>query len=378
MMFFGKAVRQREISELRHELASTHERYEEQLRELKELVAEKDRQLVQLQQQGDSEAEVMKYHLQGGEMLTSIREGLAGSAKQLIDEGRALKQLDQIFDHTREALQKLSQRADLINEQADVSMEAATVLDTTAHAISQLVASIQEISDQTNLLALNAAIEAARAGEAGRGFAVVADEVRNLAGKAHAASQQIEALVGQVLEQTVSIKAIVHDNQNSAADVSASSTQIDGVVGDVIGRSDHMQRVIRIATTASFLNTVKLDHAVWKNQVYGLIERHDFSAGANRHTECRLGKWYYEGYGGRKYAELRSFKALEEPHRQVHDAGREALACGQRGDYKAMLNCLQQMESASIRVVKSLDSLLGDVVRGVCLKAGSLLPVSVA
>jgi hypothetical protein len=132
-------------------------------------------------------------------------------------------------------------------------------------------------------------------------------------------------------------------------------------VADVIARSDHMQRVIRLATTAAFLNTVKLDHAVWKNQIYNMIERGDFETGANCHTECRLGKWYYEGYGGRKYADMNSFRALEAPHRQVHDAGRAALAAGARKDYNAMTQQLEQMENASLNVVRCIDNLMKEV-----------------
>lgn len=344
-------------------LSDMQSNYQREIDEIRELLAEKDTQLKNIQHQGDSDAAILSHQLKGGEMLFSIRDGLAQSAEELISERKALKQLDVAFADTRKALKTLNERANLINEQANASMEAATVLDQTAHLISNLVTSIQEISDQTNLLALNAAIEAARAGTAGRGFAVVADEVRSLAAKAHDASQEIERLVTLVIDQTTSIKSVVNSNHEVATDVAASSTQIDSVVGDVIDRSDHMQRVIRLATTASFLNTVKLDHAVWKNQIYSLIESGNFAAGANSHTECRLGQWYYEGYGGRKYGHLSSFKSLENPHREVHISGREALKAGEAGNLKSMASHIQKMESASLQVVKGLENLMSEVAR---------------
>lgn len=357
-MFLSRRKQREKEEELQALIKDLKAEHLKEKQELQLLLAEKDDQIEKLMQESDSESGVMSYQLKGGEMLLSIRDGLMSTAEELINERKSLKELDNVFDHTREALNKLGHRANLINDQANASMNAASVLDTTAHSISQLVSSIQEISDQTNLLALNAAIEAARAGTAGRGFAVVADEVRALAGKAHVASQEIENLVTQVIDQTGSIKSVVKQNQEVASDVAASSTQIDSVVGDVINRSDHMQRVIRISTTASFLNTVKLDHAVWKNEIYGLIERGEFSERASNHTECRLGHWYYEGYGGRKYSGLNSFKALESPHRQVHESGILALSCGEKGDFQGMLRHLERMESASLSVVRYIDNLM--------------------
>ena len=358
-MWFNRGNNQNndELEKLRAEnqaLRAKVHQYEQELEE-------SEGQLIVSQKKQATCRSLTHEQLKGNDMLQQVSVDLRDNANHLRGEQEGIAELGDIFEQTHTAVMQLSDRANNIHTQASQSGESVRELSTTAQSIKQLVSTIQEISDQTNLLALNAAIEAARAGEAGRGFAVVADEVRQLASKAHQASDSIDALVADVLKQTDAIEAMVSASSDNAEKVSACSKEIDEVVNNVIERSKHMCSIIDRNATIAQLNTVKIEHAVWKNNIYHLIEQGDYQQGVSSHTDCMLGEWYYHGEGSHNFKDVPGFRDIENPHQQVHGSGRHALEMAKNGDIEIAAKHLAKMEEASISVVAAINRVINEL-----------------
>ena len=123
-------------------------------------------------------------------------------------------------------------------------MDQVEGLNASTEKIGSILALIKEIADQTNLLALNAAIEAARAGEAGRGFAVVADEVRKLAERTTKATNDISGLIGNIKNDTLRAKDCMSDLSGQADDFGQQGIAATEHIEEILSLSNKMEAVI--------------------------------------------------------------------------------------------------------------------------------------
>ena len=341
---------QRELSEARTQLAHTQD-------ELNAFKAE----CQHTQTRSDFVTRQSELTLRSEASLNAIRNRTGESAAQLREEQGQLNESSRLFTQSTSFLEVVRGQVDEITRTADSSRDTVQNLDDAIKAIYQFTGIIAEISDQTNLLALNAAIEAARAGEQGRGFAVVADEVRNLAAKTAEATDKIKDHVARVSGYSDQAKSGFENMVAASVRMQEGTDQVDGVIRKVSGLSHDMIRTISRNTAGAFIEAVKLDHILYKLAIYkvlaGLSDKgpEDFAS----HHQCRLGKWYFDGDGA-KLSGSSAYRELNAPHEVVHESGVRALRANMDDDSAACLAALTEMEDASERVIELLTELEGE------------------
>jgi methyl-accepting chemotaxis protein len=318
----------------------------------------------------------------------------------------------QVVNNTITGMQKI---ADVVRQSA----ESIAKLAKSADRIGEIIAVIDDIADQTNLLALNAAIEAARAGEQGRGFAVVADEVRKLAertgkatgeitgmikgiqretedavgsmesgiqqvdkgrelaDKAGTSLNEIVVMVQRVTDMIQQIATAANEQSSAAEQISKNIEHISSVTRETATGAEQsaaaaeelnrqadglQQMVARFKIDGGNLGIIDIakdDHRRYVANLELVISGKAPVSDWKRtdHHNCRFGKWYF-GDGGANYGSLPEFRAVDGSHSRVHEHANDAVRALENRDLATAKRLFEESKRASAEVIANLDRLL--------------------
>ena len=344
------------------------------------------------------------------------------------DNARFASELSEISSHAMEEASggqgKMKRVVDAMDSMSGRTKNLSSMvqkLNGSMGQIDQVVVLIKNIADQTNLLALNAAIEAARAGGAGGRFAVVSGEVRNLAERTIESTEEIAAIMNDLIEESKKTDELMQDavsqNDRTKEEVESLSRVFQGIiesfkkvnqeVTDISASieeqsvsaqeiSDNLERsltgvqMIRdratgvddsvtklIAVTEQLrestmglksrgsrlliLDLARTDHRIFVQKVADHLDEslHLEAGDITDHHNCRFGKWYYSD-GQQEVGELASFRDIEKPHEEIHRVAREIVSVSNSGKEEEAKSMMDRLNSLSSAIQTRLETLKED------------------
>ncbi|WP_456401069.1 methyl-accepting chemotaxis protein [Persephonella sp.] len=348
------------------------------------------------------------------------------------DSKLILEEIKQINDIQKEIDNFIENGGDISTNSQDIAKRSINSINELSESLKRLKSSLSridsvlevilDITTQTNLLALNAAIEAARAGEVGRGFSVVAEEVRNLAEKTSSSANDVKEIVSKVFEE---MKNTEENMKNSVEIIDSNyknSDEINDILSELLIKNkkiskmmndqyeifkiqverfgsifEHVKTILKTLDEIDLLqNTINnlseecmslqlsvwnkmslgrdeikaellkrvVDHAVWMDNVIKAIEGKT-SWRPTDHTQCNLGKWYYSK-GKTDIAKfgpeaVKIFEDIEPAHKNLHSLGIRALDLYQNGNKNEAYKMVEEMLDSSEVIVNLLFKLFKQI-----------------
>ncbi|NDV23181.1 methyl-accepting chemotaxis protein [Desulfovibrio sp. JC022] len=214
------------------------------------------------QQMNELTAGVDTTAMQTGQVATAMEEMNATVLEVAQNTSETAEASDRANSVARDGGQVVSNTVSeihIVTETTDKLSDMLADLSDRAINIGEVMSVINDIADQTNLLALNAAIEAARAGEAGRGFAVVADEVRKLAEKTMGATNEVESAISLIQQSTDKVVGEMNGVRGRVENTVQMAEGAGGVLGQIVNESETIADMVRAIATAAEQQTATSD-----------------------------------------------------------------------------------------------------------------------